>query len=211
MSTRSDDNLNYVEEKQGEFFSEFNSTSEKKPGNISRYSHALRKKTAFSISYENLVFASIIVIMLMVVFFSLGVEKGKRVKIKNYVAATAEPFDSTKEKEVSAALKEIGAEISKPEDVNKPSGSGIAEPEIGNAAIPGKPYTIQVVAYKNEKNAKNEIEQLKAEGYDAFILPSKEWFQVCVGRYANKEESKKDFDTLRNRYPTSYFRRIEKN
>lgn len=66
---------------QGELFPEFQAAGRNKFAHLKK-EMALGKKMVLSISYENLVLFFIVLIMLIVVFFSVGVEKGKRVAIK---------------------------------------------------------------------------------------------------------------------------------
>ena len=74
-------NINNIQEGQGELFPEFQGARRNKFAHLKK-EMALGKKMVLSISYENLVLFFIILIMLIVVFFSLGVERGKRAAIK---------------------------------------------------------------------------------------------------------------------------------
>jgi hypothetical protein len=194
--------------RQTELFSEFQSPSAKKPRHFLRQDIALRKKIILNLSYENLVLSSIAFIMLLVVFFSLGVEKGKKVAQRD--AATAADIISRPIVE-KVSVEEEASETLAPE-------TGESEPEIAKikdsaevAEAEGyvKPYTLQVIAFKQKSKADREVERLKKEGYDASIITSGDWLQVCVGKYADKVEAKGDIDSLKKKYPTCYFRRIE--
>ena len=74
-------NINSVQEGQGELFPEFQAARRNKFAYLKK-EMALGKKMVLSISYENLVLFFIILIMLIVVFFSMGVERGKRAAIR---------------------------------------------------------------------------------------------------------------------------------
>jgi len=215
MRRKSDEHLSYIKEKQGEFFADFQTLSPKKPKYFSRQDIAIGKKVIFNLSYENLVLFSIIFIMLLVVFFSLGVEKGKRIALQGNKDKTARYVDNIIEKKPlsekipNEKRKDETAVLEKGEsnelEIEKKS-NAIYEGGMADASI--KPYTIQVVAFKNVENAKKEIQRLKREGYDAFLIPSKEWTQVCVGRYITREETKKDLDSLKKMYLASYVRKV---
>ncbi len=198
------DNNSYGEEKQKELFAEFETQSMKRQGHAFRREMAFRKKIVLNLSYENLVILFIAVIMLMVVFFSLGVENGKRVALKNIVPLTAEAFHGTPEQGKTIVREEAGTANIK--DTGKPD-TDRAAGETGNAET--SLYTIQVVAFKKEANARKEISLLKKEWREVFIIPTNDWQQVCVGRYESKEDTQKDFDILKNEYPTCYIRKIE--
>ena len=48
---------------------------------------------------------------------------------------------------------------------------------------------------------------LRAQGLYSFIIPSGEYFQVCAGQYASKEEAKKDVARFSAKYKDCFLRR----
>ncbi len=75
-------NANHTNEGQGELFPEFRASDE------GRFAHfkkemALGRKMVISVSYENLALFFIALIMAVVIFFSLGVEKGRGMAVKS--------------------------------------------------------------------------------------------------------------------------------
>jgi len=208
MIRKDGDKKTHAGERQSELFVEFETQSSKKPGSIFRHDITFRKKIILNLSYENLVMLSIIVIMLTVVFFSLGVEKGKKVALKNSVPLTAEAYHRKPDREEQAAPMEQ-VNLSEKAPAEKPDAAQPAKEQKEALSVHVKPYTIQVVAFKKERNAKKEIALIKRKGREAFIIPTKDWFQVCSGRYANMEEAKGDLGALKIKYPTCYIRKIE--
>ncbi|MBN1872285.1 MAG: SPOR domain-containing protein [Candidatus Omnitrophica bacterium] len=222
MEKQKEQAVSSSKEKQGEFFSEFQPSDIKKPAYFFRQDFLLRKKINLDISYENFVLAFIVFIMLLVVFFSLGVERGKRVALTTSSprhAANVEAFYNRtggKESEEKAPETAVNAVHNQNEALlNVTSAAApdntalVIDSQVADTTP--RPYTIQVIAFKKEENAKKEMERLASEGYDVFSLPSpsKEWIQVCVGRYISKDESKRDLETLQKRYPSSYVRKIQ--
>lgn len=211
MLQKNDEHPNYTKEKQGEFFSEFEAPSIKKRSYFFRQEIALGKKIMLNLSYENLILFFIVFIMLLVIFFSLGVEKGRRIALKTEQTIIDRGVQKVIEKKAPAEEKKvetITSKIDKTKEVESTKTNKTTEEKITEVSL--KPYTIQVIAFKKAEYAEKEMERLKNEGYDVFMIPSNEWIQVCVGKYANKEESKKDFDILKKKYPTCYIRKIEK-
>lgn len=210
MSIEEDQKSN-PRERQNELFAEFETQSSKKPGSMFRHEIAFRKKITLNLSYENFVVMFIVAIMLMVVFFSLGVEKGKRVALRGHTPLTAEAFHASINAPAPENPKAKEIFISETSESDKVSAVGPASEreEVKVQPLPVKSYTIQVVAFKREMSAKKETKLLERKGHEVFIIPTKEWFQVCVGRYANKEESKVILDGLKEKYPTCYVRKIE--
>lgn len=72
---------------------------------------------------------------------------------------------------------------------------------------PNKPYTIQLVTYKKKEIAENETALLRRQGFFSAIIPSGEYYQVCVGQYADKAEAARDLKTFSARYRDCYLRR----
>ena len=192
MKRKNDEYENTAIGKQGELFSEFQTAKIKGTGRSFGKDMVFAKKVVFSLSYENIILLFIGSIMLLVIFFSLGVEKGKRSTIAQAGGEKAENV-------ISEAPQKEEPKIAK--------NSEITEKKVID--IPQKLYTIQVSAFRKEGKAEKEIARLKNNGYDTFVMPSEGWLQVCVGRYASREESEKDFAALKKNYPSCYFRKIE--
>lgn len=74
-------------------------------------------------------------------------------------------------------------------------------------ADPSKPYTIQLVTYKRQDLAEQDVAYLRSKGYYATIIPSGDYFQVCAGQYASKEEAKLDIKRFQARYKDVFLRR----
>jgi cell division septation protein DedD len=210
MKSGSDEHLHQANEKQGELFPEFRITSIRKPKHFIRQDIALRKKIALKISYENLILLFIAFIMLLVIFFSLGVERGKRIALRSNRIKIIEHSENIVEKNVADKTEKIKVgpfNAREPSKIKLVKNNTAIKQDIADTTA--KPYTIQVIAVKKQKNAKKEIQRLKKEGYEAFLIPAKEWLQVCVGKYVNKADAKKDLANLRERYPTCYLRKIK--
>lgn len=60
-------------------------------------------------------------------------------------------------------------------------------PEVEPRKIGKGRYTIQLVTYKSEQRAEQQVARLNEQGYRAFIIPSGEYYQVCVERLQTKE------------------------
>ena len=66
----------------------------------------------------------------------------------------------------------------------------------------GKGYTVQVAAFKNQKDADNLVKKLKGSGYHAYRTLTKIegkgiWFRVRVGKYKNRPEAKSTMSKLK--------------
>ncbi len=78
------------------------------------------------------------------------------------------------------------------------------------AAEEGK-FTLQLITYVGQPRASEEVEKLKKQGYNAFVIPSGKHHQVCINRFQTKELAN-DFlakarkDGLMKTYPGAYVR-----
>lgn len=61
-------------------------------------------------------------------------------------------------------------------------------------------YTIQVASYKGDKYANKEADALKVEGFDVYVLQKGDYFIVCVGKFAAKDDANKILGKLKKKY-----------
>jgi|GEM_PF-3078723 len=119
------------------------------------------------ISYEGLVFSFIVILLLNLLFFSLGVERGKRIALLKKEKVT----------ELDKQDKQIQ-------------------------------YTIQIKAFNDKKLATQFLKELIEEGYRPFVIYSNQVYQICIGKYSNKEIAKEEFYKLSKKFRYSFIRSI---
>ena len=192
---------------QGELFEEL--TKPKKNRAQKGEPIAKQYRLALNISYEQLVFSVITLIMVMVLIFSLGVGRGRRLAAlnspKRVEAAPAAAEESWPEIEPKIQVS------SQPEaQPRKPITGPPAEPMPQPAEPirgPSKPYTIQVATYSSKPNAKKELEKLRRRGLDSFIISGNGKYEVCVGEYVNKDNAAESIKRLKKDYKDCFLRR----
>ncbi|MCM8770429.1 MAG: SPOR domain-containing protein [Candidatus Omnitrophica bacterium] len=164
------------------------------------------------------------------VSFSLGVERGKKIGMRqvrsdNYDVAMLKqetlkqnelpPMPPQTEKVQKSSLPEGQILVSKIEKIKllpqQPKQiSGIEQKN----SIPlqksqtGFVYTIQVASFKAKNEALKEVELLKKKGFDSVVLPKGKYLIVCVGNYPTKEEAKISLDKLKKKYQDCFIRRL---
>ena len=72
---------------------------------------------------------------------------------------------------------------------------------------PARPYSIQLVTYKKKEYAEKEMKTLRRSGFFSTIIPSGDYYQVCVGQYASNNEARRDLAYFRVKYKDCYLRR----
>ena len=185
-------------DRQAEFFSDLPDTAKE-----TKKRRFLKGRVAVSLSQENLIFFAIGLIMLLIVCYSWGVERGKNL-------AQAIPFypDGRKRAQESEDIQAARQEQAQ----KRPTGKS-PEPEPAERKIKTKVafkgasrYTIQVATLRKTVSVKQEIERLKDRGYYPFIVGRGKFSEICVGNYKNKNEASVDLEKLRKLYADCFTR-----
>ena len=157
------------------------SLANERPDRQSRFSNLI-------LSIDSVVMLSIGVILAIIISFSLGVEKGKKI---TSVELNNSPKQETKQISIddSKEKQQIKNEEEKKEVL----------PSDEEKSITAK-YVIQVASYKKSSDANMERKKLEKEGFAAIIITSGDWKQVCVGNFSNTKESIPVLNKLRKRY-----------
>jgi len=170
----------------------------------------------FTLSLENAIVASIMMVMAAVVFFSFGVEHGKQVS--QYAAAPQEiKLDVHKKNDIlSPSSNPKNTIFAIPMTTAPKAGSSTVVDEIPAANKPiievkpdiSQPYTIQVASFKQQKYAKQEASLLEKIGYEAYVLLKGSHSIVCVGKFSNKNEAERISKKLKQKYNDCLVRRF---
>ncbi|MEE8359658.1 MAG: SPOR domain-containing protein [Candidatus Omnitrophota bacterium] len=199
---------------QKELFNEFEApkkrVKKKDSGSILPKNYIL-----FNVSYEQVVFISIGVIMLMVLVFSLGVERGKglnpeqakaSVNLPKTTSGIIEGIDKDKKIKEGEAAPPVTL-VKKERPIAQRT-----EPKIPVLADVKKPirsdlFTVQVIAYKSKRSAQKELVKLGKKGYSPFIILGGGYYQICVGEYKSRKEANKALSDLKKSHPGSFLRK----
>jgi len=174
------------EEYQGELFGEFKG----KDSSLKRFSKKIlpnRKAHIVQIPLEHLISYAILILIGFVLFFALGVEKGKRASQKKPEIVQ---ILSVADNKISNVMPEAPIETAEKNQITE------------------KPYTIQLISYADEKIAMEKIKSLKKDGIDAFTVKSGKWYQVCANYYTNKNEADNDLKKFGKTYKGCFLRNI---
>ncbi|MFH0771573.1 MAG: SPOR domain-containing protein [Candidatus Omnitrophota bacterium] len=177
-----------------------------------------QRSVIFSLSYETLIISLIGAVLAASVIFSLGVERGRNLKlssgdiekaVKTDLGVPFTPLDSKHltgfteqaEKAPAAMISKEAPESKQQMDV-KPEKK---EPE--KVVFPKGDFIIQVASYKTRNSAEVSAARLKKLGEDAEILKKGSFFIVCVGSYADKASAQKKLSDLKRTYKDCYLRK----
>ena len=124
---------------------------------------------AITLKIDKLVFISIAIIMMMVIVYALGIEKGR--------SAVPRPSQAPAARVVPVK----GAPEMKPGPMSAVSVTAVKEVM--------KPYTIAIASLSKKETALSEAARMKANGFDSFVIYREPYYVVCVGAFADKTSS----------------------
>ena len=136
---------------------------------------------------DHLLIVGILTLVLYVLVFSFGVEKGKR------YASEERAAEKAKQEQISKELVQSSIPaLSEKSRVEVP----VTPAPVAAPSLTGQ-YTIQIITFTNKKRAEEEVERIKKAGHQSFIIPSGKFFQVCTDAFQNIGEAKETLDKLR--------------
>jgi hypothetical protein len=72
-------------------------------------------------------------------------------------------------------------------------------------------YQVQLVTYKSERYASEEIDKLKKEGFNPFIEKKGKYRIICVGDFKSNDEAKEILRKLKKKYKDAFIKKIKKS
>ncbi len=192
-------------ETQQELFREF-SREPKKPERFPGIQKA-HKPILVSTSVEHVLLGAILLILAGCFVFFLGVLRGKSLAGVSGVSA-APPVAQRPAGPLPVRMQTV--RVAAPETASAPPAvSQTPQPARATEARrdSGKPYTIQLVTYKKRDLAEKEVAALRRSGFYSAVIPSGDYYQVCVGQYAGMDDAKKDLKLFGSRYKDRFLRR----
>ena len=184
-----------------------------------------------TLSVEHIIVSTIVFVMVTVLFFSFGVEKGKRMVrvsileaagISRAVEAVSQETRGVVSSRLLAGRGEAQAAPAvtispQAEEETLRSPKGGLEPPEASPKMEAQPqkkdaqediFTIQVASFNSPQSAQKEAMLLKQKGYDIFVLPKGKHSIVCVGKFGQQNEAKAFSNKLKNRYNDCLVRRL---
>lgn len=178
---------------------------------------------------EYAVIAVIAVLILMTIFYALGVKVGRNsrpfVEVTPAVEVLVEEdeeivFSKTDEEEMTSSAKieladndggldllSDGEESEEEDDLSfgKVTES-LPEPE---PVVPKSVYLIYLAAFREEDKANQLLERLKKSGTKAGVSKKSDWYQVYAEGYSTIDEANSGKEKLRKDYADCYIRKIQ--
>lgn len=169
------ENRNY----QPELFDEFSKNQKK--GRMFFKKLPKVQKINIIVSQEKLIFFAMAIIILFIIIFSLGIERGKKIEAARYF------------KEAKYAQKTVEHEV------------------VAAISVEQKIFTVQVAAFKKLPQANKEVKKLKEKNDNVFIEKRGDYNIVYVGKFKNKQEALKKQNKLKTKYKDCFIKKITFN
>jgi len=179
---------------QGEFFDEYKAAHQPKSLFSQPEIPAPSVGKKLTITKEIAILVLIVILILMAVAYSMGIERGSKNK-------NTEPAEV---KLAEIKVKEIAPPAAEPVKELLPEETVAVVEEII------RPYGIQVISFKSDSLAQEEMDELKARGYKSFMKKIGRYYEVSVGEFLNRQEAEPTIEELKSVYPDCYLiRRIK--
>ena len=175
---------------QHDFFGDHNREGDpRKLGFLSKYSkHRLLPHLRVPIEY--VVVAGIVMLVLVIIAYAIGVERGKRVQL-------GKGQDRAVTKTQVVVNKDVTVKPSVRPVVKSP-----AKVSVSN-------YMVQLASFRDLKMAKQEAEKLRKKGYSVSYKKSGTWYQIYAEGYRSMDDAEKAKKELAKYYKDCYIRKVK--
>jgi len=163
------------------------------------------------LSYENIIFSLIVLLLLCVILFSLGIERGKNLRY-SYLKQNKLTLETNLSNPSGRATgtQAISGKTNSHQSLYVKTATpllSVTQQKQGLESVKYK-YTIQVFTYKDRNLAMKRTEQLARNGYKPFIIYYAGLYQICLGKYLNRESAQKDLMVLSKNYKDCLIRNM---
>lgn len=181
--------------------------------NLNKNTDKANPQATIILSIDKIILLGAIIIILFMVSFSFGVEKGKKIALVssnkttaiNKVSVVGEINAIEQQKTVEQQQTTLEEEPSQPSIVDIIEKT--TKSEIGENNNIAK-YCIQVASFQKENSAKEEANILKTKGYPVTIAKKGNYIVVYVGTFDDEKEAKHKLQILKERYKDCILRRL---
>lgn len=167
------------------------------------------KETKVILPFDTIVILIIMALFVVVTFYFLGIQKGKKIAQKTVITVEKEEPGTmsssvvVSKEELKLLTPEKAIAPEKPKATPKaPEKAAVAAIETPKEESSFKKYTIQIGASRDKDAASKDIQELIKSGHDAFIIESsstkgRTWYKMCIGRFAKSTDAANMMKTLK--------------
>ncbi|MBI4355067.1 MAG: SPOR domain-containing protein [Candidatus Omnitrophica bacterium] len=161
-------------------------------------------RVTIPVPLEQGILGTIILLLVMVVTYALGVERGRGVR-RGEEASNTEPAKpvmalATPPIPVQAAPVAIPVKAAN-------RATPAARPVLASAAsAAAAPFTIQLATFSTPALAQRDLKKLERQGYHPFLMTSGKYVVLCVDHFATKAAASKRLAEFRKGYHDCFVR-----
>lgn len=159
------------------------------------------EKTFITLRLDQAIGLTLVLLVIYVLTFSWGVEKGKRSSRESQVIRSVSSEASSPETSsavvASVAKTPSVAMIDDSVPMEVPITVAELPKPVAKVAKPDGKYTIQHVTYITQSAADREIQKLAQRGYSSFVIPSGKHLQVCIAAFQSHQDASQSLRQLR--------------
>jgi len=192
------------------------------------------RRRSIILPLDTTILMSVVILLLFILAFSLGVEKGRKIAYKNMEGerqVILAQHDSSPEAEIDSLINEASTKpVILPAVIQRPNITRPALPQttqltqaiqlLAKKTIPaptvlvsensagGKKYTIQLASYANKEPAQAEAKKLEQNGYSVQLAQKGKFIVILVGEYHNENDAKNSMQSLKKRYKDCIIKKL---
>ncbi len=152
------------------------------------------ERTSFTLTLEQAIGLTIVLLVFYVLTFSWGVERGKHLTFETHtVRPAAVPVETVAVFEEPAPVAKVVETVTKKTPVIV---SELPKP-VASVSKPVGKYTIQYVTYVTQSAADREAQRITKRGHSAFVIPTGNHFQVCIQAFQTRQEASRFLKSLK--------------
>ena len=166
------------------------------------------EKTFITLRLDQTIGVALVLLVIYVLAFSWGVEKGKRAVRGSYGtgSSSAVPVATETVKVVAAPSVNKSPEVVVARVTSQEMPVAVTDlpKPVAKVVLPNGKFTIQHVTYLTQSAADHEVERLAKLGQSAFFVPTGKHFLVCISSFQTKQEASKLLRQLRTQHLVSW-------
>lgn len=165
-----------------------------------KYTLFLEKVSA----YERNIFLGVCFLIIFIVAYALGIEKGKKITIaenknKTYQITPANIIPAAPQ----SVFKKTIDPVKKESTLNENKAPALQERKIIDAG-----YTVQVASFRHKSSAEKEKNLLEKKGYKVYTVSKNSYIIVCVGSFEDKTKAELSRRQLKRIYGDCLVRKL---
>ena len=181
---------------------------------------------------DTTVLVSVVILLLFILAFSLGVEKGRKIAYKNIEGERqillAQHDSAAQEAEIDSLINEAPVKpVILPAVIPRQSAISMKPalqpasiiPFLAKKTMPStvlvsenaadsKKYAIQLASYANKEPAQVEAKKLEQNGYSVQLAQKGKFIVILVGDYHNENDAKNSMQSLKKRYKDCILKKL---